>query len=990
MKNYNNKVLKKIICASIALSMILMGSLVQIEDIYASDSSENPIFYNPSDTLNFPQYPNPGYVRLHKDAQWVEGEDDVAKVTMKMDGKGVPKTTDVVLVIDRSGSMADKHTVTRTYEKEVEVDKQIPYNEVQVSFSASNVRYQYFDGWWIFGTWKDATASNVSISMTAYLDQSGNFKGYKNGTLQVNGFISSDGGYNLNGSSRDFSSWTSFNDNDCLDALIQIFGSKTSTVTLNGSQIVVSFPSDRNTLKSTQSYYIVKEEEIQTVTETSKVAKIESAKDAAKEFVDALLSDDIKKSLNRIGVVSYSSNGYGNGTAYADSQLSNSSTSLNTAIGRINANGGTHIQAGIKMAHEMLAGSRADSRYIVVLSDGEPTYSYTATQAESVTAQDLALNYPGDIAYKLTSFGTGIKGSGNSYTYSGYSVKNINTNKNVSVNNNGIPTISQALEAKKSGIEIYSIGFDVASSDEAKYTMRHVASSPDKFYETSDDLSPVFANIAGRIAKAGTDPRVVSAIVPNDDEGYYFKILTDAEHPVTASPGTAAVEENGMKISWDLDDITESTATLTYYIKLNVLGGHSILPDTMLDTGGNSSVVYKNHNEKWVSQNFPSTKLSAGEGTINVSYFLSNSKGEPVNTDGQVIPFKNRVVIEGSSYIESAALGQKIITATYAKPISRYINQSTSALNENGNAAAAEIPVSREPIYLNFPYYPEASYSVIYNGNGNVSGTAPVDGNRYYVNDKVTVAGKGSLLRTGYTFLGWNTDKDAAQPQFTEGKTVTMPAKNLTLYAVWSKSQYNLTIKYQYEDGEVFDTYTGAYKVGEGYNVQSAAVDGWRTDKESVAGTMPEHDVTITVLYEKVKNELTGHSMYTNKGLNPIDAGKTIFNLVSGFDYTFGFSFKTNENSPEFSINLTEDTGKYTLSNFILYEGNTVVSSADSIENLNKAKIEFGKTYTITYRLKCNEVGAGLSIEVNNSNLVVKEGVPKIIKLISNPLPPLE
>ena len=78
MKNFKNAILKKITSAAIALSMILIGSLAHIEDVYASDSSENPIFYNPSDTLNFPQYPNPGYVRLHKDAQWVEGEDDVA------------------------------------------------------------------------------------------------------------------------------------------------------------------------------------------------------------------------------------------------------------------------------------------------------------------------------------------------------------------------------------------------------------------------------------------------------------------------------------------------------------------------------------------------------------------------------------------------------------------------------------------------------------------------------------------------------------------------------------------------------------------------------------------------------------------------------------------------------------------------------------------------------------------------------------------------
>jgi hypothetical protein len=277
---------------------------------------------------------------------------------------------------------------------------------------------------------------------------------------------------------------------------------------------------------------------------------------------------------------------------------------------------------------------------------------------------------------------------------------------------NGIPTISQALMAKQAGIKIYTVGFDVSNNSDAKYTMEYVASDKDMFYLTTDDLSGVFTEIAGRIAKAGTDARVNGLASISSDGGYYFTILNDSKHPITAKPGSATLNDNA--ITWNLGDITESAAELTYYIKLNLSGDIVLPPDAMLSTGEIASVVYKNYRGVWVERTFPDPKLSAGGGTLNVKYYLSDEDGKPINNDGEVIPYKERVILYDNEG-ESIGLGETISASSYAKPFKDHEVQSNTAQDENGNTLSDSILVTRATIYLNFPYYPMPKESKLKN-----------------------------------------------------------------------------------------------------------------------------------------------------------------------------------------------------------------------------------------------------------------------------------
>ncbi len=82
-----------------------------------------------------------------------------------------------------------------------------------------------------------------------------------------------------------------------------------------------------------------------------------------------------------------------------------------------------------------------------------------------------------------------------------------------------------------------------------------------------------------------------------------------------------------------------------------------------------------------------------------------------------------------------------------------------------------------------------ATYKVIYNGNGSTGGTVPVDATNYQQGQTVTVLGNtGILTYPGYSFTGWNTKADGTGTTYAQGQTFTMGPANVTLYAIWTAS----------------------------------------------------------------------------------------------------------------------------------------------------------------------------------------------------------
>ena len=106
------------------------------------------------------------------------------------------------------------------------------------------------------------------------------------------------------------------------------------------------------------------------------------------------------------------------------------------------------------------------------------------------------------------------------------------------------------------------------------------------------------------------------------------------------------------------------------------------------------------------------------------------------------------------------------------------INQTSGALTSLGAVAAGVGPtaVTVSPIYR---------HTITYNGNGSSGGTVPTDPGIYVDGATVTIlSNSGVLVKTGYTFSGWNTAADGSGTDYAPVATFTI-SDSTTLYAKW-------------------------------------------------------------------------------------------------------------------------------------------------------------------------------------------------------------
>ena len=90
---------------------------------------------------------------------------------------------------------------------------------------------------------------------------------------------------------------------------------------------------------------------------------------------------------------------------------------------------------------------------------------------------------------------------------------------------------------------------------------------------------------------------------------------------------------------------------------------------------------------------------------------------------------------------------------------------------------------------LTISFTQSAPYAISYNANG---GSGAPSSQSIYANISYTLSST-KPTRTGYTFLGWSTSSTATTASYQPGQSVT-PNGNLSLYAVWRKKSFVLSI----------------------------------------------------------------------------------------------------------------------------------------------------------------------------------------------------
>lgn len=107
-------------------------------------------------------------------------------------------------------------------------------------------------------------------------------------------------------------------------------------------------------------------------------------------------------------------------------------------------------------------------------------------------------------------------------------------------------------------------------------------------------------------------------------------------------------------------------------------------------------------------------------------------------------------------------------------------------------APGQTFPITSD-VTLTAVWNPNIIYTITYNGNGFSGGAVP---NPTVGSGLVTLAtNSGSLVKSGFTFGGWNTAIDGSGTPYAVGSPYTLSA-NITLYAVWSTGINSYTITY--------------------------------------------------------------------------------------------------------------------------------------------------------------------------------------------------
>ena len=111
------------------------------------------------------------------------------------------------------------------------------------------------------------------------------------------------------------------------------------------------------------------------------------------------------------------------------------------------------------------------------------------------------------------------------------------------------------------------------------------------------------------------------------------------------------------------------------------------------------------------------------------------------------------------------------------------------------------------------------TFTVTYEGNGSTGGNAPVDPTAYYAGDTVTVSNRGTLVKTGFSFSGWNTTANGSGTSYLAGSTFVMGATPVTLHAIWTVLSSDTLMTY-----EGFDLAAGEDALA---NTSGASSFGW-------------------------------------------------------------------------------------------------------------------------------------------------------------------
>ena len=539
--------------------------------------------------------------------------------------------------------------------------------------------------------------------------------------------------------------------------------------------------------------------------------KLANTRIAAKAFGQKLLTEG---SSTRIAIVTFADTAaaHNSGHFYDATELSAFEAAVEAAT---SANGGTNQQAGLHVAQQLLNTSAAGLKNIVILSDGEATYSYCISGTVSCTEEvPVKERLFGGYLYATSNVdwataniscnydlrdGDGIDG----YFKKSPGLTILNTtqyyaNKYIT---HGVATIWEANQAKAAGTTIYSVALQAGTNGEN--TLKACATDATKDYyaiasadNVEEKLTNAFTSIAGSIAIAARQG------VVNDPMGEHVKLSFSGEAPdittdkavydaghadIYISQGTATYDVENRAISWIVGSVRGGDNPIMKY-KVGIRDDYNPSTNEVLNTNGRTTFSYKNYLGGDTVGDFPIPKVHVGGGMILVHWYQVNANGEPINERGQVVdgPAYAKQVQPAEYFEVNGSAGLSYTTYTVAKTdFADYNYYGSYIVNDDslttGEAATVTLTAADSNQHVWFAY--TQSFRV-----GHVQFAAnEEDTTVYYTEHTVEQFNLTSVVTTGFLYGGAFSDATCEEVQtFAEGQNATAFTPTAgDIYYIW-------------------------------------------------------------------------------------------------------------------------------------------------------------------------------------------------------------
>ena len=536
--------------------------------------------------------------------------------------------------------------------------------------------------------------------------------------------------------------------------------------------------------------------------------RIDAAKNVGKEFAKSILKEN---SGNRLAVIGFAHSNRGGGTdnkAIKVSQdLTNNLTTVNGALDKMDADGGTNYTAALQKAYDFLNDRTQEEKtsrpgYVIFISDGTPGLSGDSQDDTEWNGAD------------------------------------------------------QVKSIKKDGYTLYTVG--IALDNTAADYLKSMASDAqnDHFINVTDtnydqQLSTILKQWAVKITEttkkkpAGTNATLVDLI--NTDKFDYVD---------GSASENLKVEEDNKTVTWTIDKIPEKPESATFQIKAKA----GVYGKDIPTNDGDATLTYIDAKEKTGEIKLPSPKVDIENQQYTVTYHANNGvTPEVTHTD---------TVTAGSS---TTVRGAAADVGTFSVTLSNEISFECPGKEFKGWAETPDGAVKYAPgdkisnIVTNYDLYAvwddsavtETKYQLVYFAGS--SGFLPGETAQYqYATSKADpkMYDKGAKAPVKYDdadfaitvtadqtlFIGWTEDSESVGKIYKLGDEV--PTLKTEVEMTGDKAVYAVYGEDANEDGT-----PDVYQAKVTYEV----VNGWWTDNGTTV--LPNKEIVAWFnLYRKVGN----------------------------------------------------------------------------------------------------------------------------------------